>query len=62
MVGGLIRVRRRAREPLTQEHDDQVDLQGVGETQRLAQGLGEGQAVQTGLIKDGHGLDHSHRW
>ena len=47
---------------LTQEHEDHVDLQGVGEAQGLAQGSGERQAVQTGLIEHGHGLDHCHRW
>ena len=47
---------------LTQEHEDHVDLQGVGEAQGLAQGFGERQAVQTCLIEHGHGLDHCHRW
>ena len=37
-------------------------MQGVGEAQRPAQGFGEGQAVDTRLIKHRHGLDHCHRW
>ncbi len=47
---------------LTQEHEDQVELQRVGEAYGVSQHRRERQAEQTSLIKDGQRLDHSHRW
>lgn len=46
----------------SQKHEDQVELQSVGEAQRVSQHRREGEAEQTRLIKDGQGLDDGHRF
>lgn len=45
---------------LTQEHENQVELQDVGEAEREASGFRQGNTEEFGFIKDGDGLDHRH--
>ena len=45
---------------LTQKHENQVELESVGEAQRTSEKGREWDAEQTRLIKDGQRLDHSH--
>lgn len=42
------------------EHEDQVELQSIGETEGVAQSFGEGNAVEERLIKDRQRLDNSY--
>lgn len=44
---------------LTQNHEDQIDVQEVREADGGADGFWQRDTEESGLVKDGDGLDHS---